>query len=56
MGKRHFLAVDAGRIFLGDNVPVRVDFGIAENRGNAVFKTLGDEVFQPLRFLAHFVR
>jgi len=36
-------------------MPVRVDFGIAENCSNAVFKTLGDKVLQPLRFLMHFV-
>ena len=55
MGEGQFLAVDAGRVFLGDNVPMRVDFGIAENGGNAIFKTLGDEVFEPLRLLVHFV-
>ena len=36
-------------------MPVRIDFRIAENGGNAVFKTLGDEVFQPLGLLMHFV-
>jgi hypothetical protein len=53
--KRHFVAVDAGCVFLGDDVPVRVDLGVAENSGDPVFKTLGDEMFQPLGLLVHFV-
>ena len=36
-------------------MPVRVDFGIAQDRGHAVFETLGDEVFQPFGLLVHFV-
>ena len=55
MRKRHFFAVSAGRMFLGDDVPMRVDFGITENAGNAIFKTLGDEVFQALRFLVNLI-
>jgi hypothetical protein len=54
-GERHFVAVDAGLIFLRDYMPVRVDFGIAENGGDAIFKTLGNEVLQPLRFLVDFI-
>jgi len=55
MRKRHFFAVSAGRMFLGDDVPMRVDFGIAENGGYSIFKTLGDEVFQSLGLLVYFV-
>ena len=36
-------------------MPMRVDFRIAENGGDPIFKTLGDEVFQPLRFLVDFI-
>ena len=36
-------------------MPVRVDFRIAENRRNPIFKTLRDDVFQAVRFLMHFV-
>ena len=55
MCKRHFLAVNSGRIFLGDEVPVRVDFGVAENGGDPIFETLRDEVFQPLGLVMDLV-
>ena len=34
---------------------MRIDFGIAQDRGHAIFKALGDEVLQPFRLLVHFV-
>ena len=53
--ERHFFAEHAGFIFLGDHMSMRIDFRIAENRGNPIFKSLRDEVFQPFCFLVHFV-
>jgi len=34
---------------------MRVYLGIAEDRGNAIFESFGDEVFQPLCLLMDFV-
>ena len=34
---------------------MRIDFRIAENRRDPIFKSLRDEVFQPFCFLVHFV-
>ena len=53
--QRHFVAEHAGFVFLRDHMPVRIDFRIAQNRGDSIFKSLRDEVFQPFCFLVHFV-
>ena len=53
--KRHFIAEHSGCILGGDHVPMRIDFRIAEDRRNAIFESLRDEVLQALRFLVHFV-
>ena len=42
-------------MFLGDHMPVRIEFRIAENRRDPIFKSLRDEVFEPFCFLVHFV-
>lgn len=34
---------------------MRIDFRIAEDRRDPIFKSLGDEVFKPFCFLVHFV-
>ena len=53
--KRRFLAVCAGSVLLWNYVPVRVDFRVAENGGDPIFKPLRDDVLQPLCLLVHFV-
>ena len=53
--ERYFIAEHPGFIFLGDHMPVRIDFRIAEDRRDPIFKSLRDEVFQPFCFLVHFV-
>ena len=55
MRERHFLTVDAGCIFLRNNVPVRIDLGIAQNGRYPVFESLRNEMLQPLSFLVDFV-
>lgn len=37
-------------------MPVRIDLRVAQDSGDAIFKTLGDEVFQALGLLVHLVR
>ena len=53
--QRHFFSIHAGRVFLGNDVPVRVDLGIPKNGGNPVLKTFGDKMCQTLGLLVHFV-
>jgi hypothetical protein len=53
--ERYFIAEHPGFILLGDHVPMRIDFGIAEDRRNPIFKSLRDEVLKPFCFLVHFV-
>ena len=42
-------------ISMGDCVPMRINLRVAENCGDAIFKALGNEVFQTFGFLMHFV-
>jgi hypothetical protein len=53
--KRNFLAVNAGRILLRNDAPMRVDLRVTQDRGDAIFKPLGNVVFQPLRLLVNFI-
>ena len=39
----------------GDGVAVRVELRVAELGGDALFESLGDEVFEALGLLVHFV-
>ena len=51
----HLIAARRGCILLRDDVSVRIDLRVAENGGNAVFKTLRNKVLQSLCFLMHFI-
>jgi len=42
-------------MLLRNDVAMRVDLRVAQDRGDAIFKALRDEVFQSLRFLVHLV-
>ena len=53
--ERYFITEHPGSMFLGDHMHVRIDFWIAEDRRDPIFKSLRDEVFKPFCFLVHFV-
>lgn len=42
-------------VLVGDDVAVRVDFGIAENRCEPILEPFGDEMLQSLGFFVDFV-
>jgi hypothetical protein len=42
-------------MFSGYHMPVRVDFRIAEDRRDPIFKSLRDKMFKPFCFFMHFV-
>jgi hypothetical protein len=33
---------------------MRIDFGVAQNRGDAILETLGDEMLQSFRLFVYF--
>lgn len=44
-----------GATALRDGVPVWIDVRVAQFRGDAIFKPLGDKVFEPFGFVVNFV-
>ncbi len=55
LNEAHFFAEYTMLMFLGNQVSVGIDFRVTENSGDPVFKSFGDEVFQPLCLLVHLV-
>jgi hypothetical protein len=42
-------------MFSGYHMPVRIDFRIAEDRRDPIFKSLRDKMFKPFCFFMHFI-
>jgi len=55
LNEEHFVAEYTVFMFLRNRVSVGIDFRVTENSGDPVFKSFGDEVFQPLCLVVHLV-